>query len=238
MSSCVTHALSVKLGLISGWLICCIINYTYDTRYLICFRWLLGYPVVYMFSKQHIANAVYKLSTEYLHIFKISVCRYVFFSGCLNYSLDWYSFHDLLYCPYNHSISSLILWYIAVAGTLPSVGDLRWKNCWGNSQFVIYRQFVWYLSVVESQTFSEIITVQKTLKPISCRCKILVDSHLLCFKWLNSFTVPYDLSMGGSSEKWAKAYMACMQVKWERCRQAWRALHLEVSECYPQAIVL
>ncbi|KAF3455693.1 hypothetical protein FNV43_RR00335 [Rhamnella rubrinervis] len=104
--------------------------------------WLLGYPVVYMFGKEHIADAIYNLSTKSLHIFKISICR----------------------------------------NTASSRG-----------------------SQMEE---------------------------------LLSFTVPYDLSMGGSSEQWAKAYMSYMQVKWERCKRAWRSLHLEVSECYPQAIVL
>ncbi|KAF7805346.1 uncharacterized protein G2W53_037507 [Senna tora] len=37
--------------------------------------WLLGYPVVYLFGKEHIADAIYNLSTKYLHIYQISVCR-------------------------------------------------------------------------------------------------------------------------------------------------------------------
>ncbi|CAL5200071.1 unnamed protein product [Lathyrus oleraceus] len=37
--------------------------------------WLLGYPVVYLFGKDHIADAVYNLSTKYLHIFQVFVCR-------------------------------------------------------------------------------------------------------------------------------------------------------------------
>ncbi|XP_062107840.1 uncharacterized protein LOC133818795 isoform X2 [Humulus lupulus] len=55
---------------------------------------------------------------------------------------------------------------------------------------------------------------------------------------LLSFSVPYGLSMGGSNEQWAKAYLAHMQMKWERCKQAWRSLQMDVSECKPQAIVL
>ncbi|XP_030969398.1 uncharacterized protein LOC115989716 isoform X3 [Quercus lobata] len=55
---------------------------------------------------------------------------------------------------------------------------------------------------------------------------------------LLSFSVPYDLSMGGSKEQWAEAFLAHMQEKWERCRPAWSSLQMEVSECYPQAIVL
>jgi hypothetical protein len=54
----------------------------------------------------------------------------------------------------------------------------------------------------------------------------------------SSFTVPYDLSMGGSNEQWAEAFLANMQEKWGRCKQVWRSLQMEVSECYPQAIVL
>jgi hypothetical protein len=37
--------------------------------------WLLGYPVVYLFGKDHIADAIYNLSTKYLHIFQVFVCR-------------------------------------------------------------------------------------------------------------------------------------------------------------------
>ncbi|XP_059654608.1 uncharacterized protein LOC132301359 isoform X2 [Cornus florida] len=37
--------------------------------------WLLGYPVVYLFGKEHIADAIYNLSTKSLHLFKILVCR-------------------------------------------------------------------------------------------------------------------------------------------------------------------
>ncbi|KAE8076535.1 hypothetical protein FH972_015178 [Carpinus fangiana] len=37
--------------------------------------WLLGYPVVYLFGKEHIADAIYNLSTKSLRIFKISVTR-------------------------------------------------------------------------------------------------------------------------------------------------------------------
>ncbi|XP_058748783.1 uncharacterized protein LOC131621753 isoform X2 [Vicia villosa] len=38
--------------------------------------WLLGYPVVYLFGKDHIADAVYNLSTKYLHIFQVFVCSF------------------------------------------------------------------------------------------------------------------------------------------------------------------
>ncbi|XP_059446303.1 uncharacterized protein LOC132177838 isoform X2 [Corylus avellana] len=104
--------------------------------------WLLGYPVVYLFGKEHIADAIYNLSTKSLRIFKISVTR----------------------------------------NSAPNKG-----------------------SQLEE---------------------------------LLSFSVPYDLSMGGSNEQWAEAFLANMQEKWGRCKQVWRSLHMEVSECYPQAIVL
>lgn len=42
-----------------------------------CCRWLLGYPVVYLFGKEHIDRAIYNLSTKSLHIFQIFICRYV-----------------------------------------------------------------------------------------------------------------------------------------------------------------
>ncbi|KAF5949538.1 hypothetical protein HYC85_011531 [Camellia sinensis] len=37
--------------------------------------WLLGYPVVYLFGKEHIADAIYNLSTKSLHLFKVLVHR-------------------------------------------------------------------------------------------------------------------------------------------------------------------
>ncbi|XP_057958085.1 uncharacterized protein LOC131150974 isoform X2 [Malania oleifera] len=37
--------------------------------------WLLGYPVVYLFGKDCIADAIFNLSTKSLRIFRISVCR-------------------------------------------------------------------------------------------------------------------------------------------------------------------
>ncbi|CAN6978435.1 hypothetical protein IGI04_037861 [Brassica rapa subsp. trilocularis] len=55
---------------------------------------------------------------------------------------------------------------------------------------------------------------------------------------LTSFSVPYDLSMGGSKEVWAEAFMERMSSRWEECKHIWRSLDLQVSECYPQAIVL
>ncbi|XP_061374767.1 uncharacterized protein LOC133316987 isoform X1 [Gastrolobium bilobum] len=104
--------------------------------------WLLGYPVVYLFGKERIADAIYNLSTKYLHIFQVSICR------------------------------------------------------------------------------------NSTLK------KGTQAEELL------SFSVPYDLSMRGSDEQWAEAFLAHMRAKWERCANAWKSLKMEVTECHPQAIVL
>ncbi|KAG2258654.1 hypothetical protein Bca4012_021796 [Brassica carinata] len=55
---------------------------------------------------------------------------------------------------------------------------------------------------------------------------------------LTSFSVPYELSMGGSKEVWAEAFLERMSTRWEECKQIWSSLDLQVSECYPQAIVL
>ncbi|XP_058094174.1 uncharacterized protein LOC131240128 isoform X2 [Magnolia sinica] len=104
--------------------------------------WLLGYPVVYLSGKEHMADAIYNLSTKSLHLFKILVGR----NG--------------------------------TSGKGP------------------------------------------------------------CQEELMSFTVPYDLSMGGEKEPWAKAFLAHMWTKFERCKKSWRYLRMEVSECYPQSIVL
>ncbi|KAJ0254825.1 Uncharacterized protein HA466_0096750 [Hirschfeldia incana] len=61
------------------------------------------------------------------------------------------------------------------------------------------------------------------------------ESHL---EELTSFSVPYDLSMGGSEEVWAESFLERMNSRWEECKHVWRSLDLQVSECYPQAIVL
>lgn len=104
--------------------------------------WLLGYPMVYLFGREHIADAIYNLSTKSLHLFNILVCR----NGASNK---------------------------------------------GSRQ-----------------------------------------------EELMSFSVPYELSMEGSNEAWAKAFLARMQAKWEKCKQAWGSLEMVVSQCYPQAIAL
>ncbi|XP_023638384.1 uncharacterized protein LOC17886253 isoform X2 [Capsella rubella] len=61
------------------------------------------------------------------------------------------------------------------------------------------------------------------------------DSHL---EELTSFSVPYDLSTEGSKEVWAETFLEKMSSRWEECKHVWRSLDLQVSECYPQAIVL
>ncbi|GLT34877.1 hypothetical protein SLA2020_093680 [Shorea laevis] len=104
--------------------------------------WLLGYPVVYLFGKDHIEEAIYNLSTKSLRIYQILVCRHA--------------------------------------------------------------------------------TPNKGSQP----------------EELMSFSVPYDLSMGGNKEPWAVKFLASMQSKWEKCKLTWRSLKMEVAECYPQAIVL
>ncbi|XP_052207403.1 uncharacterized protein LOC127811515 isoform X2 [Diospyros lotus] len=95
--------------------------------------WLLGYPVVYLFSKAHITDAICNLSTKSLHLFKI----------------------------------------------------LLHRNC------------------TSSKGYQE--------------------------EELMSFSVPYDLSLEGSSEPWAKAFLAHMQAKWERCKSVWASLRMEVQ---------
>ncbi|XP_048140338.1 uncharacterized protein LOC115745186 isoform X2 [Rhodamnia argentea] len=105
--------------------------------------WLLGYPIVYLFSTEHIEEAIHNLSTKSLRVFRILISR------------------------------------------------------------------------------------KKT------RAKVTEPEEELM-----SFSVPYDLSMGGSHEPWAEAFLSDMHERWGRCKPAWGALHMEVTECYPQAIVL
>ncbi|KAJ8445273.1 hypothetical protein Cgig2_024479 [Carnegiea gigantea] len=104
--------------------------------------WLLGYPVVYLFDRDHIPDAIYNLSTKPLHLFRVLVRR--------------------------------------------------------NSS----------------------------------------QSNSLPLEELTSFSVPYDLSMDGRNEPWAEAFWVELQAKWERCKQVWRSMQMEVNECYPQAIAL
>ncbi|XP_026438942.1 uncharacterized protein LOC113337473 isoform X2 [Papaver somniferum] len=104
--------------------------------------WLLGYPVVYLFGRDHIPDSIYNLSTKSLQLFQISI----------------------------HS-----------GGT--STSGPRQEE-------------------------------------------------------LMSFSVPYSLSMEGQNEVWAEAFLARLLAKLETCKHVWASLKMEVSQCYPQAIVL
>nr|GLL47742.1 uncharacterized protein LOC109161605 [Ipomoea trifida] len=53
---------------------------------------------------------------------------------------------------------------------------------------------------------------------------------------LNGFSVPYELSLEGSDEPWAQAFLAHMQAGLKKCDQVWSSLRMEVVGCYPQAI--
>ncbi|CAH8269163.1 unnamed protein product [Arabidopsis lyrata] len=75
----------------------------------------------------------------------------------------------------------------------------------------------------------------RIFKVLVCRNATTEDSHL---EELTSFSVPYDLSMEGSKEVWAETFLERMSSRWEECKHIWRSLDLQVSECYPQAIVL
>ncbi|KAL5703329.1 hypothetical protein ACHQM5_028432 [Ranunculus cassubicifolius] len=55
---------------------------------------------------------------------------------------------------------------------------------------------------------------------------------------LMSFSVPYDLSMGGRNEPWAEAFLSLILTKFGKCKHVWKELQMEVSECYPQSVVL
>ncbi|KAL8479556.1 hypothetical protein ACS0TY_026454 [Phlomoides rotata] len=104
--------------------------------------WLLGYPVIYLFGKDHIEDAIYNLSTKSLHVYQIFVTR------------------------------------------------------------------------------------------------VKASSKGQCKEELTSFTVPYDLSLEGYNEAWAKSFLAHMQRRWENCKHIWGSLNMEVHGCYPQAIAL
>ncbi|RZC86975.1 hypothetical protein C5167_030326 [Papaver somniferum] len=105
--------------------------------------WLLGYPVVYLFGRDHISDSIYNLSTKSLQLFQISIHR----SG----------------------------------GT--STSGPRQEE-------------------------------------------------------LMSFSVPRSLSMERENEAWAEAFLARLLAKLETCKHVWASLKMEVSQCYPQAIVL
>ncbi|KAL8130229.1 hypothetical protein V2J09_019384 [Rumex salicifolius] len=57
-------------------------------------------------------------------------------------------------------------------------------------------------------------------------------------EFCHSFSVPSDLSMEGRNEPWCIDFWHRIKAKRERCKHAWSSLQMEVTECYPQAIVL
>lgn len=59
-----------------------------------------------------------------------------------------------------------------------------------------------------------------------------------CEEELMSFSVPYDLSLEGKDEPWAKVFFTNMMEKFLKFKHIWSDLRLEVSSCYPQAIAL
>ncbi|CAN1845565.1 hypothetical protein LINPERHAP1_LOCUS37888 [Linum perenne] len=133
--------------------------------------WLLGYPVVYLFGKDFIADAICNLSTKYLRLFRILVRWLVFLHLC-------YFFFSL--------------------------GEANIVN-YGNHGLCRGDAAAGKGSQVEE---------------------------------LMSFSVPYELSMRGRKEEWAEAFLERLQMKWEKCRETWVSLEMEVEECHPQAIVL
>lgn len=66
----------------------------------------------------------------------------------------------------------------------------------------------------------------------------ICENNQVIWELTCSFSVPYDLSMEGSKEVWAETFLERMSSRWEECKHIWRSLDLQVSECYPQAIVL
>ncbi|THF99741.1 hypothetical protein TEA_001143 [Camellia sinensis var. sinensis] len=55
---------------------------------------------------------------------------------------------------------------------------------------------------------------------ISCSCAGKVGKMQASLGF-SAHGVPYDLSLEGSSEPWAVAFLARVQAKWERCKQVW-----------------
>ncbi|KAG8369513.1 hypothetical protein BUALT_Bualt14G0021400 [Buddleja alternifolia] len=54
----------------------------------------------------------------------------------------------------------------------------------------------------------------------------LLEHHLKHLRGV-SLTVPYDLSLEGGNEPWAKSFLAQMQSRWEKCKRVWGSLHME-----------
>ncbi|KAL8260118.1 hypothetical protein R6Q59_028071 [Mikania micrantha] len=94
--------------------------------------WLLGYPVVYIFGKDHIQDAVYNLSTKSLHLFNIFVHRNSS-SGKRPAQEELMSFT----VPYELSIDGD---HEAWAGVFLARMKARWEKCrhvWGPLQMEV-----------------------------------------------------------------------------------------------------
>ncbi|KAG5530779.1 hypothetical protein RHGRI_025678 [Rhododendron griersonianum] len=155
--------------------------------------WLLGYPIVYLFSKEHISDAIYNLSTKSLHLFKVLV-RSCFFPSVRSRSCQYFS---------QYQIDMLAETMGRISDNDINSDDIPGKMC--------------SVTIVMSY------------------CKNIVN---IIKNASNSFSVPYELSLEGRNEPWAETFISQMRAKWERCKQVWGSLHMEVSSCYPQAIVL
>ncbi|KAI3470137.1 hypothetical protein Pfo_026800 [Paulownia fortunei] len=89
--------------------------------------WLLGYPVIYLFGKDHIEHAVYNLSTKSLHIYQIYVNR-------VNASSKGYQKEELMSFTVPHDMSlegSNEPWAKSFLAHMRG----RWENCkhvWGS----------------------------------------------------------------------------------------------------------
>lgn len=81
LSNCLQDT-KVSIPTLNGlvlWVLFCSeeLDFYYILRLSICScRWLLGYPVIYLFSTDHIEGAIYNLSTKSLRIYRILVHRY------------------------------------------------------------------------------------------------------------------------------------------------------------------
>ncbi|KAM4105977.1 hypothetical protein ACJW30_04G028700 [Castanea mollissima] len=83
--------------------------------------WLLGYPVVYLFGTEHIANAIYNLSTKSLRIFKILVCRRE------SQGSAWRVGENKFLAPMGRNLA--MHHHKTKTRMLPPVKYLSWKNC-------------------------------------------------------------------------------------------------------------
>ncbi|KAL8214175.1 hypothetical protein R6Q57_003624 [Mikania cordata] len=100
--------------------------------------WLLGYPVVYIFGKDHIQDAVYNLSTKSLHLFNIFVRRFVLtvhIVSLIVYHICYVIFYFSV--PYELSIDGD---HEAWAGAFLARMKARWEKCrhvWGPLQMEV-----------------------------------------------------------------------------------------------------